>query len=187
MAVIARLTAMLALGSRVGVLLVVTVLVAGCTSADGGASGGEAAPDGSAAGVEDTTRSVATEALQVAETVLRATRIEAGGQWDSCGGLPSFRYAGTGIVAGEIGSGEEGLSRDALVAALTDAGFTDTSAAEGHVTVEKDGITVDFTEPGNALGPGRWAVAFESGCADVPDTDRDRVEASSYSPLDGFG
>lgn len=182
---------MLALGSRVGVLLVVTVLVAGCTSADGGAPG-EASPDGSAAEVEDTTRSVATEALQVAETALRATRVEAGGQWDSCGGLPSFRYAGTGIVAGGIwpreeGPREEGPGRDALVSALTDAGFTDTSAAEGHVTVEKEGITVDFTEPGNALGPGRWAVAFESGCADVPDTDRDRVEASSYSPLDGFG
>ena len=40
--------------------------------------------------------------------------------------------------------------------ALVDAGYDDVTQVEGHVTVEREGTTVDIQQPGAAYGPKKW-------------------------------
>ena len=102
-----------------------------------------------------------TEAVPLAEQALGATQVKVGGGWSSCPGGVGHVYSGGGTITAPEGDTDAQL--DAVRTALTEAGFEEGTLVEGHVSVSRDEVGLDFA-PSAARGPGAWAVSFTGPC-----------------------
>ncbi len=133
--------------------------------------------------VESTTTTQAREAIPLASDALSATGVEVYTQWQSCMAV-SWKYAAFGQIIAPEGDVAEQL--DSIRTALLDAGYDDVTQVDGHVSMERDGITFDIQQPGAAYGPGKWQVSISSACAGYRGDDKTRVEDDSPQPLEGL-
>ena len=95
------------------------------------------------------------------EQALGATKVTIGGGWSSCPGGVGHVYSGGGTITAPEGDTDAQL--EAVRTALTDAGFEDGTQVEGHVSVSRDEVGLDFA-PSAARGPGAWSVSFKGPC-----------------------
>ncbi len=161
-------------------VLLLALLTSLAACADDGASGGTG---GGAESVERTTTERAEEAIPLASQALRATGAEVYTQWQSCMAI-SWKYAAVGqLVAPEKDTAQQ---LDDVRTALVDSGYEDVTKVEGHVTVERDGTTIDIQQPGAAYGPDKWQVAVSSECAGYDGDDKARIEDDTPRLLEGL-
>jgi len=157
-------------------LLVLSVgALLGATSAcSSSASGGdEMSPQAREQEVVDTV----TEAVPVAQDALEATRVLVDGQWGSCPGGVGHRFAGGGTLSASEGDTEAQL--EAIRAALVDAGYDDDTQVEGHVSVSRGDVALDFAPQLAARPPGTWKVSFHGPCKRYSGDDEDYVKAKN--------
>ncbi len=102
-----------------------------------------------------------SEAVPVVEQALDATKVKVGGGWSSCPGGVGHVYSGGGTITAPEGDAD--AQADAVRAALTDADFEDGTLVDGHVSVSRDEVDLDFA-PSPARGPGAWQVSFKGPC-----------------------
>lgn len=120
-----------------------------------------------------------SEAVPLVERALGATEVVVGGGWGSCPSGVGHVYSGGGsLVAPE---GEATAQLDAVRAALTDAGFEDGTQVDGHVSVSRGEVDLDF-QPSPARGRGAWAVSFSGPCKRYGGDDEDYVEEQGRAP-----
>ncbi len=101
------------------------------------------------------------EAVPLVEQALGATQVKVGGGWSSCPSGVGHVYSGGGTISAP--EGDRAAQLDAVRTALTDAGFEEGTLVEGHVSVSRDEVGIDFA-PSAARGPGAWAVSFKGPC-----------------------
>jgi hypothetical protein len=130
----------------------------GATSACSSSTGGD---DMSAKDREKQVVDAVTEAVPLVEQALGAEPATIGGGWSSCPGSVGHVYSGGGRISAPEGDLDAQL--DAVRTALTDAGFEEGTLVEGHVSVSRDEVGMDFA-PSAARGPGAWSVSFKGPC-----------------------
>lgn len=166
---------------RTALLLPALPALIGLLAACGGGSPGDADDPGSSLGtVESTTTERAKEAVPLVAGALGADVVRASRQWQSCMAI-SWRHEAFATLTAPAGDPTTQL--DDVRSALTGAGFDDATQVDDHVTVTRDGTTVDV-QPTPARGEGSWTVTVRSECADYDGDDLDRVENDEGSPLD---
>lgn len=120
-----------------------------------------------------------SEAVPLVEEALGATKVEVGGGWGSCPSGVGHVYSGGGsLVAPE---GDSATQLEAVRTALTDAGFEDGTQVDGHVSVSRDEVDLDF-QPSPARGRGAWAVSFSGPCKRYSGDDEDYVQEQGLAP-----
>ena len=102
-----------------------------------------------------------TEAVPLVEEALGATEVRIGGGWGSCPGGVGHVYSGGGSIRAP--EGDRAAQLDAVRTALIDGGFEEGTLVEGHVSVSRGEVGLDF-QPSAARGPGAWAVSFKGPC-----------------------
>ena len=130
----------------------------GATSACSSSTGGD---DVAAKDREKQVVDAVTEAVPLVEQALGATKVKVGGGWSSCPGGVGHVYSGGGTITAPEGDTDAQL--DAVRTALTEAGFEEGTLVEGHVSVSRDEVGMDFA-PSAARGPGAWSVSFKGPC-----------------------
>lgn len=120
-----------------------------------------------------------SEAVPLAEQALGATEVEIGGGWSSCPSGVGHTYSGGGTLVAPEGDGAAQL--DALRTALTDAGFEDGTQVDGHVSVSRGEVDLDF-QPSAARGQGAWKVSFSGPCKRYAGDDEDYVQEQGLAP-----
>ncbi len=169
-----------AVGHRRTILLLPALI--GLLAACGGASSGGTGADGSSVdSVESTTTERAQEAIPLVAEALGAEEVRASRQWESCMAI-SWRYEAFATLTAPPGDAPTQL--DDVRSALTGAGYDDATQVDDHVTVTRDGTTVDV-QPTPARGKGTWTVTVRSECADYDGDDLERVQDDEGGPLDG--
>jgi hypothetical protein len=111
------------------------------------------------------------EAVPLAARAVSATKVEVVGRWQTCSG--GWQYEGSGAI--HVHDSGDDAQLDRVRAALVDAGWTDHTRVEGHVSVEKHDLALDLQRPNNAF-PELWAVAFYAPCRILTGADKDYVE-----------
>lgn len=120
-----------------------------------------------------------SEAVPLVEEALGATKVEVSGGWGSCPSGVGHVYSGGGsLVAPE---GDSAAQLEAVRTALTDAGFEDGTQVDGHVSVSRDEVDLDF-QPSPARGRGAWAVSFSGPCKRYSGDDEDYVQEQGLAP-----
>ncbi|HEV2798314.1 MAG TPA: hypothetical protein VGV65_11900 [Nocardioides sp.] len=140
-------------------LLVLSLALLSATSACTSSATGGA--DVSARDREKLVVDAVAEAVPLVEQALGATRVKVGGGWSSCPGGVGHVYSGGGTISAP--EGDPDVQLDAVRTALTDAGFEEGTLVEGHVSVSRDEVGMDFA-PSAARGAGAWAVSFKGPC-----------------------
>jgi hypothetical protein len=154
-------------------VLTLVALVAGATSCSLGSD------EVSARDREKQVVDAVSEAVPLVEQALGATEVEVGGGWGSCPSGVGHVYSGGGsIVAPE---GDAAAQLDAVRTALSDAGFEDGTQVDGHVSVTRDEVDLDF-QPSPARGKGAWAVSFSGPCQRYGGDDEDYVREQGLEP-----
>ena len=149
-------------------VLALVALVAGTTSCSLGTD------EVSARDREKQVVDAVSEAVPLVEQALGATNVEIGGSWGSCPSGVGHVYSGGGtLVAPE---GDSAAQLDAVRTALTDAGFEDGTQVDGHASVSRGEVDLDF-QPSPARGRGAWAVSFSGPCKRYGGDDEDYVKA----------
>jgi hypothetical protein len=120
-----------------------------------------------------------SEAVPVARKALGAADAQVEGQWGSCPGGVGHRFTGGGTLTGPEGDADSQL--EAVRTALVDAGFEDGTQVDGHVSVSRDDVDLDF-QPSPARGKGAWAVSFYGPCNRYSGDDEDYVQAANLEP-----
>ena len=120
-----------------------------------------------------------TEAVPLVEQALGATKVEVGGGWSSCPSGVGHVYSGGGTITAP--EGDRAAQLDAVRAALTDAGFEDGTQVDGHVSVSRDEVGLDF-QPSAARGKGAWKVSFTGPCRRYGGDDEDYVQEQGLAP-----
>ena len=161
---------------RVRVPLLLLTLVAALSACAGGSSGGGG---GSVDSVEKVTTDHARVATPTVVDALRASKVKAFGQWQSCMAL-SWRYeVFASLTAPE---GDTAAQLEAVRTALVQDGWTDDTQVDDHVTVVREDTRVDVA-PSPARGPGTWVMKVQSECADYDGDEKDRVEDDEAEPI----
>lgn len=157
--------------------LVLAALALALTACGGSGTGSTPdAEDGPSA--EQTRQSVvetAEEALPLAARAVSGTAIQAESAWEECMQNLSWRYAGGAVITAPEGSVDQQL--DAIRSTLVDAGYTDITANDGHVSVERDGVSVDVRRPAVGRDPRTWTASFFSECAPYSEEDVAAIES----------
>lgn len=159
-------TALLVLS--VGALLGVT---AACASSSAGGD------DVSAKAREQEVIDTVTQAVPVAQEAMGATKVLVDGQWGSCPGGVGHRFTGGGTLSAARGDTEAQL--EAIRTALVDAGFDDGTQVDGHVSVSRGEVGLDFAPQLAAKTPGTWKVSFQGPCKRYSGDDEDYVKAQN--------
>ncbi|HEY0642304.1 MAG TPA: hypothetical protein VGD39_02720 [Nocardioides sp.] len=120
-----------------------------------------------------------SEAVPLARKALGAADAQVEGQWGSCPGGVGHRFTGGGTLTGPEGDTDAQL--EAVRTALVDAGFEDGTQVDGHVSVSRDDVDLDF-QPSPARGKGAWAVSFYGPCNRYSGDDEDYVQAANLEP-----
>jgi hypothetical protein len=121
-----------------------------------------------------------TEAVPLVQEAVAASEATIDGKWSSCPGGVGHRFAGGGTVTAP--EGDTAAQLEAVRAALTDAGFTDETKVDGHVTATRDEVSLHVEQPSGARGPGLWAVSFHGPCNRYGGDDEDYVKAQNLQP-----
>jgi hypothetical protein len=154
-------------------VLALVALVAGATSCSLGKD------EVSAKDREKQVVDAVSEAVPAAQRALGADEPKVEGQWGSCPGGVGHRFTGGGTLSATDGDANAQL--EAVRAALVDAGFEDGTQVEGHVSVSRDDVDLDF-QPSPARGKGAWAVSFYGPCNRYSGDDEDYVKAANLEP-----
>jgi hypothetical protein len=101
------------------------------------------------------------EALPLAQEAVGATETEVVGKWMGCPGGIGHRFEGGGTMTAP--QGDDPAALPSLASALTAKGFSDETQVDGHVTVARGDVRIDFRAPG-ARDPQQWTVTFEGRC-----------------------
>lgn len=117
------------------------------------------------------------EAVPLVERALGAKPANIGGGWSSCPGGVGHVYSGGGTISAPAGDRDAQL--DAVRTALTEAGFEKGTLVEGHVSVSRDEVGLDFA-PSAARGPGAWAVSFKGPCKRYGGDDEQYVKDQNF-------
>jgi len=158
-------------------LLVLVALLTGC------AGGGDTDSTARADTVERTTTERAEETIPLAVEALVATEVEVYTQWESCMAISSKYSAFGQLTAAEKDvPAQLGRVREALLG----AGYADVTQVEGHVSMERDGMTFDLQQPGAAYGPHQWQVSVFSECASYRGDDKDGIDNDTAQLLEGL-
>lgn len=112
------------------------------------------------------------EALPLAQVAVGATQTDVAGKWMGCPGGVGHRFEGGGTLTAAEGDSTGALQ--SLADALTAEGFTDETQVDGHVTVTRSDVRIDFRAPG-ARDPQLWNVSFEGPCHTYSGDDADYV------------
>ena len=123
---------------------------------------------------------VVTEAVPVAQEALGAGEVLVDGRWGSCPGGVGHRFTGGGTLKAPEGDATAQL--EAVRAALVDAGFDDETQVDGHVSVVRDEVKLDFQQQLAAPTPGTWKVAYLGPCHRYSGDDEDYVRAQNLEP-----
>jgi hypothetical protein len=146
----------------------------GATSACSASTGGD---EVSAKTREQEVVDAVAEAVPVAQEALRAATVLVDGQWGSCPGGVGHRFAGGGTIAAPEGDTDRQL--EAVRSALVDAGFEDETQVDGHVSVVRSEVELDFQPQLAARTPGTWKVSFQGPCKRYSGDDEDYVKAQN--------
>ena len=111
------------------------------------------------------------EAVPLAARAVSGTKVEVVGRWQTCSG--GWQYEGSGAI--HVDAEADDAHLDQVRAALLDAGWSDHTLVEGHVSVVKDDLALDLQRPNRAF-PTSWALFFHSDCRFLTGADRDYVE-----------
>ncbi len=159
-------------------LLVLSVgALLGATSCTSSSTGGD---DVSAEAREQEVIDTVTKVVPVAQEALGATKVLVDGQWGSCPGGVGHRFTGGGTLSASEGDTESQL--EAVRTALVDAGYDDETQVDGHVSVSRGQVGLDFAPQLAAKTPGTWKVSFQGPCKRYDGDDEDYVKAQN---LDG--
>ena len=142
-----------------------------CTSS---ATGGD---DVSAESREQEVIDTVTRAVPVAQEALGATKVLVDGQWGSCPGGVGHRFTGGGTLSASEGDTEAQL--EAIRTALVDAGYDDETQADGHVSVSRGEVGLDFAPQLAAKTPGTFKVSYQGPCKRYSGDDEDYVNAQN--------
>ena len=142
---------------------------------------GLGAEEGDASATRTTVLEEASRSVPVAARALDATDAAGGAGWFECMQNLSWKYEGWARITNPEGDVE--AQREAIRAALTDAGYTDVTQVEDHVTVETQGFTIDLQPPG-AASPDGWSASFRSDCVPLGADDQRQAEAEEDRALD---
>lgn len=118
-----------------------------------------------------------SEAVPAARDALGGTKVLVDGQWGSCPGGVGHRYSGGGTITASDGDSDAQL--EAVRSALVDAGFEDGTQVDGHVTVARSEVELDFQPQLAARTPGTWKVSFHGPCKRYSGDDEDYVKAQN--------
>ena len=164
-------------------VLLLALLVSLTACGGGGEEEGDNAGAGGAEAVERTTTERAEEAIRLASEALGAREAEVYTQWQSCMAISS-KYA----AIGQLSAPEKDTAQqlESVRTALVEVGYDDVTQVEGHVTLERDGTTVDIQQPGAAYGPGTWQVSVSSECARYSGDDQARIDGDTPQLLQGL-
>lgn len=160
--------------SRLTAIGLLALALSGCIAAD-------------APGVRETQRMVEGEArtaMSVAARAASGADIQAGGHWVQClQGV--WKYDGDGTFA--VAMGDDAEHRLAAIrSALLQAGYTDVTQVDGHVTVQRDAFTFDIRPWLAQQGPPRMRFSFRSGCTRYRTGDKVLLR-EQWQPLEGLG
>jgi hypothetical protein len=160
-------------------LAIASCLALGLTSCGFESSEGD---DVSARDAEASYVAAVEEAVPLAARAVSAKKVEVVGYWQTCMG--GYQYRGNGAIHVEAEADDTQIEK--VRTALTDAGWTDTTQVDGHVSVEKDGLSVDLRQPGGAL-TGIWGLSFRSECRLLDGSDKDYVEQTEEHRFTDLG
>jgi hypothetical protein len=149
-------------------LAIASCLALGLTSC------GFESPEGDDVSAEDAEASYVAaveEAVPLAARAVSATKVEVVGYWQTCMG--GYQYRGNGAI--DVHAKADHAQLEQVRTALTDAGWKDTTQVDGHVSVEKGGLSLDLQQPGRA-SPRLWGLSFRSECRFLNGDDKDYVE-----------
>jgi hypothetical protein len=136
-------------------------LPAGLASCSSGTS--DAGPSAREAEADYT--SLVEDAVTVAGETIGASKVELVGRWDSCLGAHQFR--GTGSLTTPRPVDPDAITD--VLAAMVEAGFSDTTQVEGHASVERGEVELDVQQPTRTYGPRTWTISFNSDCRSFDD------------------
>ena len=168
---------------RALVLTALALTLAAC----GGAGGTTGADPEDGPTAEETRRAVvatAEDALPLAARSVSGTAIQAESAWEECMQNLSWRYAGGAVITAPEGTVDQQL--EAIRTALVDAGYADVTANDGHVSVERDGVSVDIRQPAAGRDPRTWTASFFSECAPYSEEDVAAIEADPGHDFSGI-
>lgn len=118
--------------------------------------------------------------VPLAREALGATRVLVDGGWSSCPGGVGHRFAGGGTLTAPEGDGAAQL--EAVRKALAGGGFDDDTQVDGHVSVARGDVTLDFSQQLAAKTPSTWKVSFQGPCKRYSGDDEDYVNAQNLEP-----
>jgi len=157
-------------------LLVLSVgALLGATSACSSSSAG--GDEVSAKAREQQVIDTVTQAVPVAQEALGATKVLVDGSWASCPGGVGHRFAGGGTLSASEGDTEAQL--DAIRTALVEAGYDDETQADGHVSVSRGEVALDFAPQLAAKTPGTFKMSYQGPCKRYSGDDEDYVKAQN--------
>ncbi len=169
LAVMARLVRM-----RSALMLLSIAALLGATSACSSSTGGD---EVSAKTREREVVDTVTEAVPLAQGALGASKVLVDGQWGSCPGGVGHRFSGGGTITAK--EGDTAAQLEAVRSALVDAGFDDETQVDGHVSVVRSQVDLDFSPQPAAQTPGTWKVSFHGPCKRYGGDDEDYVKAKN--------
>ena len=146
----------------------------GVTSACSSSTGGD---EVSAETREQQVVDAVEKAVPAAQDALGATKVLVDGQWGSCPGGVGHRFSGGGTLSAPEGDTDAQL--EAVRSALVDAGFDDDTKVDGHVTVLRSEVELDFQPQLAAKTPGTWKVSYQGPCKRYSGDDEDYVKAQN--------
>lgn len=155
------------------------VAVTACSAGSGGGAG-----DDEPADVQQRTTQRIQDAVPLALTAVSGTKAEVHAQWRACMPELSYQYQGDGLLTAPEDRDANGI--EDIRSALVDAGYSDVSQVAGHVTVKRDGVTLDVRQPGKAHGPGQWRVSFHTECFTYGGDDEAAVEGDDGGMVPGL-
>ena len=156
-------------------LLVLSVgALLGASACTSSSTGGD---DVSAESREQEVVDIVTQAVPLAQETLGATQVLVDGQWGSCPGGIGHRFTGGGTLSAPEGDTEAQL--EAVRTALVDAGYDDETQVDGHVTVSRGDVGLDFAPQLAARTPGTWKLSFQGPCKRYSGDDEDYVKAQN--------
>ncbi|MBD3914906.1 hypothetical protein [Nocardioides hwasunensis] len=120
------------------------------------------------------------DAVPLAQDALGASKVLVDGKWSSCPGGVGHRFAGGGTLS--AGEGDAAAQLEAVRDALVGAGFEDGTQVDGHVSVTRDEVALDFQQQLAATTPGTWKVSFQGPCKRYSGDDEDYVKAQGLEP-----
>lgn len=154
--------------------IALTLVALAVTMSACGVDGGDDVP---AESREQDVIGVLDEALPIAQQAVGATETDVAGKWMGCPGGVGHRYQGGGTLTAPEGDTEAAL--ESLAGALTAEGFTDETKVDGHVSVTRDEVSIDFRAP-VARDPRLWSVSFQGPCRTYSGDDADYVKQEHH-------